>query len=421
MVHRPLKKPITKRAVDALKAGESIADDTLPGFVVRRLPSGRTTFGFRYTGQDGNRRWIGLGVGITPDAARKAALKHAGAVAGDGDPLPEREARRRKAASARTVNEVLDDFISHHVEVKQLRSRDDMESLLRRYVRPKLGDRRVNDVRRSEITALLDEIAAQPSKHSRDGKSRRVADKVLQVLRSAFRQHALRHDEFVSPIIAGMARTTLKELSRDRALDDDEIRTLWRALDQSGPSAYVRIVRALLFSAARLNEIARLQWPEIDGDVAVVPGSRTKTKVDHAIPIGPELAALFGDRGEAGNYVFSTDHGHRPFSGFSKSKRRLDQEIAKLCAEETLPPIQPWRLHDLRRTARSLMSRAGVSSDMAERVLGHALPGVRGIYDRFSYIDEKRAALERLAVLVRSIVEPPPANVVSLRKAGVAS
>ena len=79
-----------------------------------------------------------------------------------------------------------------------------------------------------------------------------------------------------------------------------------------------------------------------------------------------------------------------------------------------------WRIHDLRRTARSLMSRAKVDKDIAERCLGHALPGVRGVYDWHEYLDEKRDALERLAALVRSIVEPPPANVVRLHNSEVA-
>lgn len=417
-----MKKPITKRAVDALKPGESITDDSLPGFVVRRLPSGRLTYGYRYSGQDGKRRWLGLGVGIPPDAARKAALQHAGAVAGAADPLPEREARRRRASTARTVNDVLDDFFSHHVEVKDLRSRDDMESLMRRFVRPKLGSRPVSEVKRSEITALLDEISARPSKHSRDGKSRRVADKVLGVLRSAFNHHATRDDEFISPIVKGMARTTLKELTRKRVLDDDEIRTLWRALDRCTPPAYPRLLRALLLSAARLNEMARVQRTEIRGDVAVVPGSRTKTKIDFAIALTPDLLALIGaaEDSPAGDFVFSTDFGETAFSSFSKAKRRLDEEIAKLRTEAGFPPMAPWVIHDLRRTARSLMPRAKIDTDIAERCLGHALPGVRGVYDWHAYLDEKRDALERLGALVRSIVEPPPANVVRLHKSEVA-
>lgn len=416
-----MKKSITKRAVDALKPGEYIADTEVLGFVVRRLPSGRLTYGYRYV-KDGKRRWIGLGVGVAPDAARKAALKHAGNVAGDGDPLPEREARRIEAMAARTVNDVLDAFLKH-AKAKGLRSYDEMASLLDRHVRPKLGNRPVNRLKRSEITKLLDDISDQPSERSTDGKSRRVADKVLGVVRSAFNHHATRDDEFISPIVRGMARTSLKELTRKRVLDDDEIRTLWQALDRCTPDAYPRLLRALLLSAVRLNEMARLQRTEIKGDVAIVPGSRTKTKIDFAVPLPPGLMKLLGkaDDSPAGDFVFSTDHGETSFSSFSKAKRRLDEEIAKLRTEAGLPAMLPWRVHDLRRTARSLMSRAKVDKDIAERCLGHALPGVRGVYDHFEYLDEKRDALERLAALVRSIVDPPPTNVVKLQREGAAA
>lgn len=411
-----MRKSITKSAVNALKSGEIIADVEIRGFVVRCLPSGRLTYGYRYV-RDGKRRWIAIGVGITPADARKAAQKLAGQVAVDGDPLPERHARRLEALAQRTVDDVLDDWLREHVQVKQLRSRAEMESLLRRHVRPKIGDRRVNELKRSEVVALLDGIAAQKSTRSSDGKSRRVADKVLGVLRSALAWHQVRDEDFVSPIVSRMARTTLKELSRDRILADDEIRSLWTALDGCTPEPYSRLVRMLLLSATRLNEMARLQWTEIVHDVAIVPAVRTKTKIDHAVPITPAMAELFGERGEAGHYVFSTDHGHRPFSGFSKAKVRLDKLLAAQRKEAGLPHMAGWRLHDLRRTARSLMSRAKVAPDIAERVLGHALPGIRGVYDRHEYLTEKRDALERLGALVRSIVEPPPANVVALDRA----
>ncbi|MGD9883048.1 MAG: tyrosine-type recombinase/integrase [Reyranellaceae bacterium] len=409
-----MRKAITKRSVDALKPGEIIADDAVMGFVARRLPSGLLTYGYRYR-KDGKRRWIGLGVGLTPDAARKAAQILAGEVAQRQDPLPEREARRIESLAARTLDQVLDDWLAKHVRAKQLRSYDEVASLLQRYVRPRLGGRRVNELKRVEIVDLLDVIADQPSKYSRDGKSRRVADKVLGVLRSALNWHATRDSEFVSPIVNRMARTSLKELSRDRILADDEIRSLWAALDSATPEPYPRLVRALLLSGARLNEVARLQWIEIiSGDVAIIPASRTKTKIDHAVPLTPAMVELLGGRGEAGDRVFSTDHGHTAFSGFSKAKARLDKALAEQRKRDGLPPMAGWRLHDLRRTARSLMSRAGVNVDIAERVLGHALPGIRGVYDRHEYLTEKRDALERLDALVRSIIDPPPANVVTL-------
>lgn len=410
-----MRKTITKRAVDALKPGEIIADDAVMGFVARRLPSGLLSYGYRYR-RDGQRRWIGLGVGLTPDAARKAAQIVAGEVALRQDPLPEREARRIENLAARTLDQVLDDWLAKHVKAKQLRSHDETASLLARHVRPKLGGRRVNELKRVEIVALLDAIADQPSDRSRDGKSRRVADKVLGVLRSALNWHATRDSEFSSPIVKRMARTSLKELSRDRILADDEIRSLWAALDSATPEPYPRLVRALLLSAARLGEMARLQWPEIAGDIAVIPASRTKTKIDHAVPLTPGLADLFGERGEAGDHAFSTDHGETAFSGFSKAKAKLDNLLADQRKKDGLPPMAGWRLHDLRRTARSLMSRAKVAPDIAERVLGHALPGIRKVYDKHEYLAEKRDALERLDALVRSIIDPPAANVVPLER-----
>ncbi|MFO1160922.1 MAG: site-specific integrase [Reyranellaceae bacterium] len=408
-----MRKPITKRAVDALKPGEMIADDSVMGFVVRRLPSGLLSYGYRYR-KDGKRRWIALGVGMTPDAARKAAQILAGEVAQRQDPLPERQARRIENLAARSVDNVLDDFLEKDVKARGLRSHDEMASLLRRYVRPKLGDRRIRELKRGEVVTLLDEIAVQPSDRSQDGKSRRVSDKVLGVLRSAFNWYATRDEEFVSPIVKRMAKTSLKELTRKRILAEDEVRSLWAALDSCTPEPYPRLVRALLLSAARLDEIARLQRSEIKDDVAVVPAERTKTKVDHAVPITPTIAALLGERGEAGDYVFSTNHGETPFSGFSKAKARLDKVLAEQRKKAGLPPMAGWRLHDLRRTARSLMSRAKVDPDIAERVLGHAIPGVRGVYDVHEYAAEKRDALERLDALVRSIIDPPPANVVTL-------
>jgi integrase len=400
-----MRKTITKRAVDALKPGQIIADDQLPGFVCRRLPSGRLSYGLRFT-KDGRRRWLGIGVGIAPEAARKAAARHAGSVAKDENPVTEREARRRKTLAARTLNDILDAFVRERV--KGLRTEGELTSLLDRFVRPELGSRPIDAIKRLEVVELLDGIAAD--------KSPRTADKVLSVLGTAFKWHATRDDEFRSPIVSGMARLSLKELSRDRILSDDEIRSLWLALDTCQPEAYSRIVRALLLSACRLNEVAGMQWPEIVDGVAAVPAERVKTKTEHVVPITPALADLIGKQGDGeGDFVFSTDGGFSPFSGFSKAKRRLDETIGRQRKDAGLKPMAPWRLHDLRRTARSLMSRAGVSSDIAERVLGHVMPGVRGVYDRYAYLDEKRDALERLAGLLESIINPPAGNVVPLR------
>jgi integrase len=414
------RKAITKRSVDAMKPGELLADVEVRGFVARRLPSGVITYGFRYRDRaTGKRRWMALGLHgqITPDQARDLAKKHAGAVASHRDPQAELQEARAVAAATgpgKTVDALLDEFLARHVRKGGLRTADEIESLLTRHVRPRIGQRPIYELRRSEIVEMLDAIE--------DEISARTADKALSILRKAFNWYAPRDDQFNSPIVRGMARTKLRELSRDRILADDEIREIWAALSAVNP-VYARIVQGLLRSAQRLNEVARLTWEEVDakGEAWTVPADRYKSKVAHTVPIVPPVALLLGERPKAvtkkNQFVFSTTGGAAPFSGFSRAKAALDKAIAAARRKAKQKPMPAWRLHDLRRTARSLMARAGVHADVAERVLGHLQPGVKGIYDRHAYLDEKREALTRLNSLIDRILEPPAENVIPLERA----
>ena len=113
------------------------------------------------------------------------------------------------------------------------------------------------------------------------------------------------------------------------------------------------------------------------------------------------------------DFVF-TVNGRTPLNGWSKYKDRLDGKMRHALQEQGVE-LKPWQLRDLRRTARTLMSRAGISTEIAERALGHVMTLVRGTYDRHDYLAEKRDAFEQLATLVERIVNPPPqANVVAL-------
>jgi len=101
----------------------------------------------------------------------------------------------------------------------------------------------------------------------------------------------------------------------------------------------------------------------------------------------------------SGDCVFSTTGGERPISGFSKAKERLDDKIAERDAEAKakgleVPPMERWTVHDIRRSVATHMARIGVAQEHIERVLGHVVAGVAGTYNRYSYLDEKRAALE---------------------------
>jgi integrase len=407
---------ITKSTVEKLKGVAILHDTEIKGFVARRLESGAITYGYRYRAA-GKQRWLGLGLhgSVTADEARIIAKKRAGEVAHSRDPVAEREEKRvaavkAKAAEKNTVGAVLDAFMKRYVRTeKSLRSADAIEDAFARLVKPRIGDISIYSVRRSHVVNMLDEIA--------DENGPRMADLALAYIRKGFNWYSTRDDEFSSPVIRGMSRTTPKERARKRILADDEIRDLWRALETADvPACYRPFVKSLLLCATRRNESADMHASEINGDAWTIPGQRYKNKLDHVIPLTPAMRELIGEKPEG--FVFSTTGGKKPFSGQSKSKNALDTEIAKIRKAEGRGKMAPWTLHDLRRTARSLMSRAGVPTDHGERCLGHVIPGVRGVYDRHEYLDEKRAAFEALAGQVDRILNPPADNVIPF--AGVA-
>ena len=139
-----------------------------------------------------------------------------------------------------------------------------------------------------------------------------------------------------------------------------------------------------------------MTWAEISGDEWTIPRERYKTGVEVTLPLSKAAKKVLAEipRIKGCEFVFTTD-GRTLISGFSTFKLKFD--IA--CG------VKDWRLHDLRRTSRSLMSRAGVNSDIAERCMGHALPGIRGTYDKHHYIPEMHAALEALAAQIDAVLK----------------
>jgi integrase len=169
-----------------------------------------------------------------------------------------------------------------------------------------------------------------------------------------------------------MARVKAKDRARSRILTGDELRAVWASADE-GRGPFAALVKFLLLTAARRCEASDMRWTEIEGTDWVLPASRNKTKEQLARPLSKAAVAVLTKlpRLSGCEFVFTTG-GKTPIGGFSKSKTNFD----KACG------VKDWTLHDLRRTARSLMSRAGVNSDIAERCLGHVIGGVRGVYDR---------------------------------------
>src|SRR5271166_1442355 len=199
------------------------------------------------------------------------------------------------------------------------------------------------------------------------------------------------------------------ETKRDRVLSDDEIRLAWRAFDAIG-WPFGAIGKLLLLTGARRDEAASMRWGEIDlaARTWTLPASRTKNKRPHEIPLTDAAVEIIEGlpriHGKAG-LVFSTT-GATAVSGFSRAKAAIDKAVLEIMRDEAgdgatqVKAQEHWTIHDLRRTVATNLQRLGVRLEVTEAVLNHvsgSRAGIVGIYQRHTWSDEKRAALDAWA------------------------
>ncbi|PWT93563.1 MAG: hypothetical protein C5B56_00570 [Proteobacteria bacterium] len=392
-----MTRKLTTKAIDNFKPGPRRREisDGGSGLWLVLQPSGARSWAVRYR-HAGRPTKLTLGPWPTLSlaAARKGAADALLELTQGRDPATARKTAALTAAAARanTLAAVVAEYLKR--EGGKLRTLDQRVSILDRLILPVLGTRPIADIKRSEIVRLLDGVE--------DRSGPRMADVALAVLRRIMVWHATRSDDFVPPIVRGMTRQNAAEHRRSRILDDDELRRLWIAT--AGGQPFSNLVRLLLLTAARRNEAARMRWAEVGGGVWTLPASRSKTKTEIVRPLSKTAQAILAAQPHASEWAFSTT-GTGPLKQFAAPKAKLDAAAG----------LAGYRLHDLRRTARSLLSRAGVNPDVAERCLGHALPAIRATYDRHRYVDEMAHAFEALATLIERIAHPTDA-VVAFRR-----
>jgi integrase len=385
-----VRKTLTDKQIAALKASAKpygVVDPKLAGHYVRVWPGGKKTFCAVARNPAGKQVWTTIGESpvLTIAESRKRAE---GMIQRVRDGLP---AVEPKADGFKTV---ATDWMKRHVEAKRLRTGGEYKRILDRYILPDWADTEFASIRRSDITSLLDKVE--------DRHGPRQADMCLATVRAIANWYEARNDDYRSPVAKGMRRVSSKASERERILTDEEIRAVWDA--STGP--FGGVVKMALLTGQRLDKLVTMKHDDIvDGVWVIETEEREKGNATELVLPDMALALIEAQpRFASSPYVFA-GRGKRPFSGFSKAKAALDERSG----------VKGWTLHDLRRTARSLMSRVGVSSDHAERVIGHAIGGVEGVYDRHAYRDEKRDALARLATLIDGVLNPRD-NVVPLRE-----
>jgi integrase len=424
-----MRKLLTPLAIDKLEATASrreIADAGMPGLrlVIQPKPSSTKSWCVRYR-YGGRPRKVTLGTYPLVDLmkARERAKDAIEAVERGEDPAAEKKAKKAlqylPASDRDSFGVLIREFFQTHA-IPRTRSWQETARLLGLQVDrekseagkpPVLKDIRgrlaarwaelpVTSIRRRDIIALLDESKARGATTT--------ANRELSALSKFFSWCCERDILSASPTFG--VRKPAPENSRERVLSDVELAIIWKAAVAEG-HPFGDLVRLLILTAQRRVEVAGLAWPEIDLVTFTwsLPGSRTKNKRPHLVPLSEAAAELLETipRYAAGNFLFGLS-GRSEFSGFSHAKARLDQRIAKLAKKELeAKKVEPWTLHDIRRTAATRMADLGVMPHIIEAVLNHisgSKAGVAGTYNRSLYEPEKRAALELWANHVVNLV-----------------
>ncbi|MGZ3328753.1 MAG: tyrosine-type recombinase/integrase, partial [Xanthobacteraceae bacterium] len=297
---------LTAKFVENLKPEDKRVEisDHANGLFLISQPSGVKSWAVRYRHNGRSVKFtIGKFPAVTLADARKAAADAQHARARGNNPAKARQDAKVKAmeAEAATVASICAAYMRR--EGVRLRTSNQRESILRRLVYPYIGERPIAEVKRSEIVAMLDQIE--------DRSGQRAADVALAIVRKVMNWYAARSDDFVPPFVRGMSRQKASEHRRERILTDDEIRAVWAATADNSP--FSALVRVLLLTGARRNEISGMRRHEIEDGIWTLPASRSKTKTAITRPLSRAAIAMLDGLPHINGCAFPfTNNGHSP-------------------------------------------------------------------------------------------------------------
>jgi integrase len=375
MPKRALSDLTVKRAKPPTNGQVDIFDAGYPGFALRVSYGGGKSWVYFYRiGGRLRRRSLGTYPAVTLAEARQLWRDAKHQVSLGRDPGWQR-------ASDLNFESVAREWLKRDQADK--RSLKEVTRIVEKELIPEWGQRSIRDIRRHDILVLSDRIA--------DRGATTMARRVMAYVHRLFRWAKSRD------LIESNPATDLpkpgREVARDRVLTDAELAAVWKAAVEIG-WPYGPAAQLLILTGARRAEIAELKWSEIHGNTIKLSGARTKNAEPHDMPLSEQALDVLSrmPRIAGSEYVFG-----KPLRSGAWSNAKIKFSAAK---------IQPWRIHDLRRTVSTGMNELGTEPHIVEAVLGHTVKGVAGVYNRAKYEAAKRAALKAWGAHVMALVQP---------------
>ena len=392
MPRQAKKQIIAQKSIDAIKPASSrqeYPDKRVRGLYFVVQPSGVMSWAIRYrhkhTGKP-RKFTIGAYPAISLEQARSIALDKNNEIEKGIDLVVARnKAREELADTSMLVSEQVETYFKRHVSKKRPHTARQARGIFTNDVLPHWGNKRVDEITKRDFVRILNDKAETAPY---------MANRIHAYL-SHFSNWLVQQDV----LDAGFADGTKKpasETSRDRVLNDTEIVTLWNVACSSA-YPFGDIVRLLILTGARKSEISHLRWSEVDieGECLVFPAERMKGRERHIIPLSSQAMGIIQTLprfGRSGSQPVFTTNGKTSVSGFSKFKTRIDNQMKVALGDA----FEPWRLHDLRRTAATNLAALGIRLEVIAKVQAHKSNGasaVQQIYNRHSYEEEAKAAL----------------------------
>jgi integrase len=368
----------------------------------------------RIPGTSGTRHSIGRYGRITLQYARKTAEEWPELVEKGQNPkqkeLERLEAEKRKKdaearARANSFAAVAEEYIVRHVS--KIRRSDIVSREIRAELVARWGTKQISEITSADLVKLVDDITdglkANGTQRMKGGKPVKApvqAARIYSHARALFNWAVGRDILDRSPCEKlKLSALTAKRKKRRRILSADELRAFWSATERLG-YPYRPFFRMLALTGLRRREVAQARWCQFDLQQAiwVIPAAQMKMDVDFVVPLVPAAVKLLKalPHFSKGDFLFSTTEGQRPISGFSKTKRRLDELMTEELAKRhgSIIELEPWVIHDVRRSFRTNLSALPITGEIRERLLAHAQGELSDTYDRYSYLNEKRQGLE---------------------------